>query len=80
MAKRKGKYSPPPEIHERLKQHIECSSRIREAINLRDDWARKGLAWSQAGKVEKARAALKKAQWWDAQRLQWEKKRKALEE
>lgn len=80
MTKRKGKYAPPPEIHERLKEHINCSSRISEAIQNRDDWARKGLAWSSAGKVEKARQALQKAQWWDAQRLQWEKRRKVLEE
>lgn len=50
-----------PDIQIRFRAHVEASIK-------RDEWAAKGLEWSKAGKVEQARRALKKAEYWDLQR------------
>ena len=80
MARRTGKrFGPPLEIHERLKAHINAQSRIKEAKRMRDGWASKGLVASKAGKIDQARTALKKAEWWDTQRAKWEAELKMLQ-
>jgi hypothetical protein len=52
---------PPPDIQKRF-------AAILEAKRKRDEWARKGLKYSEAGNVKKAREALKHAERWDLER------------
>ena len=55
----------PMDLHQRLLAHMEASRK-------RDEWARKGLAYQQAGQLRKAREALKQAEQWDLERRRLE--------
>lgn len=60
-----SKPGKPIDLQARVTAHVEASRR-------RDEWARRGLDWSKAGKKKQARVALKKAEFWDAQRKRLE--------
>lgn len=55
----------PMDMQKRLVAHMEASRK-------RDEWAQKGLAYSEAGALKKARAALKHAEKWDFERRKLE--------
>lgn len=55
----------PIDLQVRVAAHVEASRK-------RDEWARRGLDWSKAGKKKQARVALKKAEFWEAQRKKLE--------
>lgn len=59
------KRTTPGDPHKRLLQHMEASRKQRE-------WAEKGLAYAEAGKVKDAKAALKKAEYWELKRRELE--------
>lgn len=52
-----------PDVQPLFRAHLEASLK-------RNAWAKKGLELQQAGKIGKARAALRKAEYWDFQRRQ----------
>lgn len=52
---------------------VQVLHRKHMSISLkRDAWAKKGLELQQAGKIAKARVALRKAEYWDFQRRELE--------
>lgn len=58
----------PGDPHKLVAEHMEASRK-------RDEWAKKGLKYSEAGKIAKAREALRKAEYWDSKRRELEPKR-----
>lgn len=65
--------------HELVAAHMEFCCRRDTATQRRDYWVSECQRLSEAGKLEAARKALKKADWWEFQRRKWDMERRELE-